>query len=106
MSVVVSGRSGLTNAYRSVLSATGSFEMPGASRWDDMSCLRRRLSGDAKEARDEGRIVVDDLRPADEDRDLAGRGIADVGDDVAPQRAQVCGVGLGSRGHGSSSATG
>src|SRR3989442_9991523 len=27
---------GSTNAYRSVLSATGSFEIVGASRWDDM----------------------------------------------------------------------
>src|SRR3989442_10311834 len=27
---------GSTNAYRSVLSATGSFEMVGASRWDDI----------------------------------------------------------------------
>src|SRR3989442_14307957 len=27
---------GSTNAYRSVLSATGSFEIVGASRWDDI----------------------------------------------------------------------
>src|SRR6266511_5074129 len=33
MSVVVSGRSGLTNAYRSVLSYCGCPEMSGASRW-------------------------------------------------------------------------
>src|SRR6266581_7312147 len=32
--VTVSGLSGLTNAYRSVLSATGSLEILGASRWD------------------------------------------------------------------------
>src|SRR2546425_9014053 len=32
--VAVSGLSGLTNAYRSVLSATGSLEILGASRWD------------------------------------------------------------------------
>src|SRR2546427_11955126 len=30
----MSGLSGLTNAYRSVLSATGSLEILGASRWD------------------------------------------------------------------------
>ena len=36
MSVTVSGRSGLTNAYTSVLSATGSFEISGASRWLDI----------------------------------------------------------------------
>src|SRR5215218_4628263 len=39
MIVTESGRSGLTNAYRSVLSATGSFEISGASRWDDMAHL-------------------------------------------------------------------
>src|SRR5919199_6704136 len=33
--VTVSGLSGLTNAYRSVLSADGSSEMSGASRWLD-----------------------------------------------------------------------
>jgi hypothetical protein len=30
------GLSGLTKAYVSVLSATGSFEIDGASRWEDM----------------------------------------------------------------------
>ena len=39
MSVTVSGTSGLTNAYTSVLSATGSLEIWGASRWDDMTYL-------------------------------------------------------------------
>src|SRR5215471_2793257 len=33
--VTVSGRSGLTNAYRSVLSARGSWLISGASRWLD-----------------------------------------------------------------------
>src|SRR2546430_14437535 len=33
MMVTVSGRSGLTKAYRSVLSASGSWLMSGASRW-------------------------------------------------------------------------
>src|SRR5215472_19309153 len=36
MRVTVLGRSGLTKAYTSVLSATGSLEISGASRWDDM----------------------------------------------------------------------
>ena len=35
MSVAVSGLSGLTNAYRSVMSADGSNAMAGASRWLD-----------------------------------------------------------------------
>src|SRR6516164_10553298 len=39
MSVTVPLFSGLTKAYRSVLSATGSFEISGASRCDDMSHL-------------------------------------------------------------------
>ena len=34
--VTKSGLSGLTKAYVSVLSATGSFEIEGASRWEDM----------------------------------------------------------------------
>src|SRR5215207_4519028 len=33
MTVTVSARSGLRNAYRSVLSAVGSSEIDGASRW-------------------------------------------------------------------------
>src|SRR2546423_6976105 len=37
MSVTVSGRSGLRNAYVSVLSAEGSSEIKGASRWLDAS---------------------------------------------------------------------
>ena len=36
MMVTVSGLSGLVKAYRSVLSATGSLEISGASRWEDM----------------------------------------------------------------------
>src|SRR3954453_18367951 len=39
MSVTVSGWSGLTNAYRSALSATGSLLISGASRCDDMGAL-------------------------------------------------------------------
>src|SRR3954453_1721133 len=39
MSVTVSGLSGLTNAYVSVLSARGSPEINGASRWLDASAV-------------------------------------------------------------------
>src|SRR5580658_6714042 len=41
MRVTVLGESGLTNAYTSVLSATGSLDVSGASRCDDMSYLTR-----------------------------------------------------------------
>src|SRR5690348_3190772 len=41
MSVTVSGLSGLTNAYTSVLSATGSLEISGASRCDDIHIPHR-----------------------------------------------------------------
>src|ERR1700733_5483544 len=41
MSVTVSGLSGLTNAYTSVLSATGSLEISGASRCDDIHLPHR-----------------------------------------------------------------
>ena len=45
MSVTASGLSGLTNAYTSVLSATGSFEISGASRWLDIRPSSRRRRG-------------------------------------------------------------
>src|SRR5579862_751246 len=54
MIVTVSGRSGLTNAYRSVLSATGSLEISGASRCDDM----HHLSGSAGRS---GPVAVHDV---------------------------------------------
>src|SRR6516162_6139508 len=41
MMVTVSGLSGLTNAYTSVLSATGSLEISGASRCDDIDLPHR-----------------------------------------------------------------
>src|SRR3974390_427309 len=58
MSVTVSGASGLTNAYTSVLSATGSLEISGASRCDDMNephCVlcessERQMAGQAHPA--------------------------------------------------------
>src|SRR5207245_6283566 len=45
--VTVFGLSGLTNAYRSVLSATGSLAIPGASRCDDMT-FPPKLDGSMK----------------------------------------------------------
>src|ERR1700733_5037199 len=41
MSVTVPGLSGLTNAYTSVLSATGSLDISGASRCDDMNASQK-----------------------------------------------------------------
>src|SRR6185437_14866708 len=45
MSVTVSGLSGLTNAYTSVLSATGSLAISGASRCEDMRLPHRLETG-------------------------------------------------------------
>src|SRR3954468_6611710 len=46
MIVTVSGLSGDTNAYRSVLSAVGSCEMSGASAWlEAFACFGCRLFG-------------------------------------------------------------
>src|ERR1700757_397277 len=60
MIVTVSGLSGLTNAYRSVLSATGSLLISGASRWDDTyatpPCVRAASSRRLTRAR--SRYVV------------------------------------------------
>src|SRR5262252_4652483 len=82
MSVTLSGRSGLTNAYTSVLSATGSFEISGASRCEDMADLSGRGEGpgDSGDARGEVVVVHDDLLLADHDGDLSGVGVADVRD--------------------------
>src|SRR5438477_448816 len=68
---------GSTNAYRSVLSATGSLEISGASRCDDIDSLLR----DGAETSDEGRVSTDHLAVADHHDDLAARGIGHVGDD-------------------------
>src|SRR6185437_6178426 len=48
MIVTVPGSSGETNAYVSVLSATGSLLIAGASRWDDISCLLLRRARDSR----------------------------------------------------------
>src|ERR1700729_2331772 len=78
MIVTVPGSSGETNAYRSVLSATGSLLIAGASRWDDI------CSSSARRASDPGSdlaIVQLHLTLAGHHRDLTGAGIADVRDD-------------------------
>src|SRR5215831_9291967 len=51
MRVTVSGRSGLTNAYTSVLSATGSLAVCGASRCDDIPDLPHRTARASRAAR-------------------------------------------------------
>src|SRR6202521_316470 len=80
MRVTVLGASGLTNAYRSVLSATGSLAMAGASRCDDISLPLRRRGVQAH-----GEVGVANNEPlrADEERDLAGGEVADVSDEGA-----------------------
>src|ERR1700754_3466671 len=67
---------GVTNAYVSVLSATGSFEMAGASRCDDIS---RFLSACAAQHAGHERLVGEpDLTLAEEDLDLSGGGVGDL----------------------------
>src|SRR5581483_3220471 len=88
-SVTVSGLSGLTKAYTPVLSAAGSLEIAGASRWDDMSwftflqCVATWLTllRGRHEAPDQLAVADDDLACADEECDLAGLAIAHVRDD-------------------------
>src|SRR5262245_17013520 len=89
--VTVFGRSGLTNAYRSVLSATGSFEMPGASRCDDMGdpplCLgvrrvrERSAVGGADDPSCEVGVAMHDLLVPDHQPHLAARALAHVRED-------------------------
>src|ERR1700745_464649 len=92
MNVTVSGASGLTNAYTSVLSATGSFEISGASRCDDMCYLtahraetltdRRLVSLAAAPIQEPGKVPVvqPGLTVAAEHIDLPGSGVPDVDD--------------------------
>src|SRR5437899_11336232 len=90
MSVTVSGRSGLTNAYRSVVSATGSLEISGASRCDDIPHLFR--NGARLVAGDSARRFVDqcgkafvihrDLPIAGVDRHLTRVYVAQMRDNV------------------------
>src|SRR5712692_9748900 len=72
--------SGRTNAYRSVLSATGSLAMAGASRWDDMSYLTPRSSRPRRRVQAHGELGVTDDKSvrADEKRDLARGEVSDV----------------------------
>src|SRR2546425_771872 len=93
MMVTVSGCSGLTKAYVSVLSATGSFEISGASRWDDMRFLLSdgglRLVRGAGDAAHQVGVVDRDLLAAGHDGELAAARIADVGDERPLRRAVV-----------------
>src|SRR5262245_13454455 len=82
MRVTVSGLSGLTKAYTSVLSATGSFEISGASRCDDI-VVSSSVAGGARQASYEVGVVVRDFLGADHDRDVAGGGVSDVHDQRA-----------------------
>src|SRR5215469_14956413 len=89
MIVTVSGLSGLTKAYRSVLSATGSLAISGASRCDDMRSalrlLRRRRRSCLEKPPDQIRIAVNHLLRADHHRDLGSGDIPDVEDHRASQ---------------------
>src|SRR5262245_19255820 len=79
MMVTVSGRSGLTNAYRSVLSASGSWLIRGASRWLDAdtklnwktmgAATRRRMTAVSKIFRNMG--LMNSFLPAGAIRTLA-----------------------------------
>src|SRR6266566_6521058 len=86
MIVAVSGSSGLTNAYTSVLSATGSLLISGASRWDDICLL---LSGRAaravrarrlEQALDEATVAVRSFTDAVHDGHLRAICVADERD--------------------------
>src|SRR5207237_1267341 len=98
MIVTVLGSSGETNAYVSVLSATGSLLVAGASRWDDMSCL---LLCRARDLRGELTVADGDFAFAGHDRDpvvvyichdwFGGGGAGLVGDERADDgRADGC----------------
>src|SRR5579875_350517 len=84
--VTVLGLSGLTKAYRSVLSATGSLEMSGASRWDDISlpplelgAFRSCLWQNSNQAHHKLRIAKNDFLSAGHHTDLARSEIAHMG---------------------------
>src|SRR5271165_567496 len=110
MIVTVESASGLTNAYRSVESATGSLEISGASRWEDMAHSPRWVcrgngsrsraggaaggsAGGAQDVRSELLVAEADLAGSDEDADLAGAGVPHVGHDglVAAGRRPAAG---------------
>src|ERR1700760_3419594 len=72
MIVTVSGASGLTNAYRSELSATGSLLISGASRCDDMARgLLRRSAVDGFEQLS-GELLVGPRGPRAAGEDVEG----------------------------------
>src|SRR5215813_8556852 len=85
MIVTVLGASGLTKAYVSVESATGSLEISGASRCDDMTTSSPGLGGvgGAHHTRDELLVLHDDLLGALHDRDVAGGSVTNMEDDRA-----------------------
>src|SRR5437660_3146640 len=88
ISVTVPGLSGLTKAYRSVLSATGSLEISGASRWDDISASQSlvtpRMAGQAGSAAGANQpcrkffVANADVSGAAEHVHLAGGGVTNV----------------------------
>src|ERR1700749_1838768 len=103
ISVTLSGWSGLTNAYTSVLSATGSFEISGASRCDDManSLLAMRmgelrgnqLPDGVGQPGDEGLVADDGVVGSGEDVELAGACGPQVHDEGGAGVGRVLGVG-------------
>src|SRR5580700_4713364 len=80
-------RTSSPNAYRSVLSATGSFEISGASRCDDMNYLtgsNGQRAGSAERPGDPGGqllVLQLDLAGSVEHLDVPGLGVAHVQDD-------------------------
>src|ERR1700722_20530665 len=98
MSVTVSGLSGLTNAYTSVLSATGSLEISGASRCDDIDLphwlerARMDRCGLTDRAGDPGGQVLvaqGGVAGPGEHLDVPGLRVADVHQDGFGVRRQV-----------------
>src|SRR6516225_4215100 len=90
MIVTMLGLSGLTNAYRSVLSATGSLAISGASRWEDITylALGERSVACVEQSVCEARIAEHDFLRSREQADLAGREVANMGDDRFGHRAR------------------
>ena len=85
MIVTVSGLSGLTNAYTSVLSATGSLLISGASRWDDIYLASSRLLARRlrclEQSLHQRTILVGRLARPVQHGHLTAPGVADVDDD-------------------------
>src|ERR1700734_263625 len=96
MSVTVSGWSGLTNAYTSVLSATGSLEISGASRCDDIALPP--LPGGAGDPGGQVTVAYPGLGGTGEQLDVAGPQVADVQYERAGAGFLAAGRGRGSGG--------